>query len=293
MKALLICPDERIAVAGLVNSAPLSVIPLLGKSLVEYWLEYLSAKGAKEVLILAADRSERVRSVVGDGARWGLRTSVLSEHRELTLRETRARYQNGNGAAWLPAPNDVILLDRLPNLPHMPLITSYADWFAAARALMPHALTPDRIGVHELKPGVWAGLHTRVARGAKLVAPCWIGEHVWIESGASIGPNAILEKEVFVAEGAEISESAIGPDTFVGRFTEVHNSIAWGSTLINWERDSCVKVPDEFLLCSLEPHVRPLTARKPAVRPVLPALRIREYVSQWLTALSAKISPPC
>jgi NDP-sugar pyrophosphorylase family protein len=294
MKALLICPDQRIALAGLAESAPLSAVPILGKSLVEYWIEHLVSLGAREIVVLGGDRPERLRAIVGDGARWGLHVDVISEDRELTPREVRMKYRRNGSVGWLTAPNDVIALDHLPGLPQFPLIGSYADWFAGVRALMPQALTPDRIGVHELQPGVWTGLHSRVAPNAKLIAPCWIGEHVWIEADAVVGPNAILEKEVFVAQGAEVSESVIGPDTFVGQFTEVHNSIAWGNTLINWERDSWVKVPDEFLLCSLEPHrARPVAVTRPAPQPALPTLRIREYVGEWLAALSAKITPPC
>jgi hypothetical protein len=37
----------------------------------------------------------------------------------------------------------------------------------------------------------------------------------------------------------------------VGELTEIRNSIAWGGTLANWKLDSCIKVPDRFLLCPL------------------------------------------
>jgi NDP-sugar pyrophosphorylase family protein len=296
MKSLLICPDQRLGVAALSEFVPLSNVPILGKCLLEYWIEYLVTLGAKEILILATDRPDHVRALVGDGARWGLRVTVLSEDRELTIAEARSKHRGRNTEGWLSAPDDAVMLDCLPNLPRSPILTSYANWFAAVRALLLQALTPDRIGVHELQPGVWVGLHTHIAPNIRLIAPCWIGEHVWIEAGAVIGPNVALEKEVFVSRGAEISQSAIGPDTFVGQFTEIQNSIAWGSTLINWERDSCLKVPDEFLLCSLAPHrMRPEEARKTTPRPVrLPAvLRLREHFSELLASLYAKISPPC
>jgi NDP-sugar pyrophosphorylase family protein len=254
MRALLICPDERTGIAALAESAPLSNVPMLGKSLVEYWIEHLAALGAKEILVLAADRPDQVRAGIGNGARWGLRAIVQPEKSELTPEEARTKHQDQNLASWLPAPNDVVLMDHLPSLPQRPLTTSYADWFAGAQALMPRALTPDRIGVRELKPGVWVGLNAHVASSAKLIGPCWIGERAWIDAGAAIGPNVVLEKEVFIARGAEVSRSVIGPQTFVGQFTEVRNSIAWGSTLVNWERDSCLRVPDAFLLCSREPR---------------------------------------
>ena len=288
MNALLICPNERNGVAALAECVPLANVSFLGKSLVEYWLEHLAGLGAQEVLVLAADRPDQVRAGVGDGARWGLRVIVKPDKRERTLEEARAGHQANDDASWLPAPNDVILMDHLPCLPRLPLFTSYAHWFAAAQALMPLALTPDRIGVREFKPGVWVGLNAYVAAGAKLIAPCWIGERAWIEAGAAIGPNAVLEREVFIAQGAAVSHSVIGPETLVGQFTEIRNSIAWGSTLVNWQRDSCVKVPDAFLLCSREPQPRrasPVPAKTPApVHALPPAMaRLREYVSQLLT----------
>lgn len=285
MKALLICPDERFGVGALAESAPLSNIPILGKSLVEYWLEHLVTLGAKEVLVLAVDRPDQVRDGVGDGARWGVRVIVQPDKRERTLDEARAKHQTNDHAAWLPAPNDVFLMDHLPDLPELPLFTSHADWFAAVRALMPRAWTPDRIGVRELKPGVWVGLNAHVAADAKLIAPCWIGERAWIEAGATIGPNAVLEREVFIARGAEVSQSVIGPETFVGQFTEVRNSIAQGSTLVNWERDSYLKVPDAFLLCSREPQrdrPAPVKTYAPIHAPLPAMARFREYVSQLL-----------
>jgi len=286
MKALLICPDERFGVATLAEPVPLANLSVLGKTLVEYWLEHLAALGAKEVLVLAVDRPDQVRAAIGDGARWGLRVIVEADKRERTPGEARSRHQGNDNTAWLPVPNDVVLMENLPGLPQLPLFTSYADWFAAVRALMPHALTPDRIGVHELEPGVWVGLNAHVAAGAKLIAPCWIGEGAWIEAGAVIGPHAVLERELFIARGAEVANSVIGPETFVGQFTEIRNSIASGSTLINWQRDSCLKVPDTFLLCPREPQsprAVPAKTTAPAQALVSATARICQYVSRLLT----------
>jgi hypothetical protein len=156
-------------------------------------------------------------------------------------------------SACLAAPHDLTLVDHLPALPEFPLFTSYAAWFAALEAWLPRAVTPDRIGVRELKPGVWVGLHTRVAPGAELRAPCWIGEKVYVGSGTVVGPAAILESESFIEAGTEVSHSLIGPKTLVGKFTEVRDSIACGSTLISWKYNSCIKISEPFLLCSMAP----------------------------------------
>lgn len=251
MKTLLICPGERDAVAALAETAPLSNVLILGKPLVEYWLEHLAEQGARHIYILATDRPEQVRELVGNGARWGLIVEVLPEVHEPTLDEARTRYQSDGDDGWLAAPQDVQLMDRLPRLPRHSLFSSYADWYAALQAWMPHAATPERIGVHTLKPGVWIGLHSHIEPGAELHGPLWIGDNVHIAAGAVVGPWTILENGAYVEEGAEISGSVIGSETLVGRYTEVRRSIAWGATLVNWKLNSWIKVPDPFLLCRL------------------------------------------
>ncbi len=254
MKAILICPAERRNIAALPENVPLATVPILGKMLVEYWLEYLGALGAKEVLILAADRPEQVRALIGDGARWGLRVAVIPESRELTAAEARKKYRNGSDDGWLPAPDDARLMDSLPRLPEFPLFTSFAGWFKAAMQWLPHAATPDRIGVRQIKPGVWVGLHTQVSPDAKLRAPCWLGENVRVGSGAVIGPMAVVEDGALIQPGAKIHRSIVGPKTFVGSHTDIRRSIAWGDALASWKLDSCLKVSDAFLLCPLEPR---------------------------------------
>ncbi len=251
MKALLICPAVRENVAALAETAPLASLPVFGHSLVEHWLEHLALLGAKEVCILATDRPGQVRALVGDGARWGIHAEVFPEIRELTLAEARAKYCAANDA-WLATPDDAILMDHLPGAPEYPLFTSYADGFRALQNWLPHAATtPDRIGLHEIKPGVWVGLHAHISPEAKLHAPCWIGENVFVGAGASIGPAAILENNSFVERGVEVFHGVVGAETFVGGFTDIHNSLALGNTLVNWQLGSTVKVPDDFLLCSL------------------------------------------
>lgn len=259
MKALLICPEEREGAAALAENVPLAAITVLGRPVIEYWLEHLVAQGAREICILASDRSEEILALVGDGARWGLCVTVHPEAHEMTPDEARAKYRQAGDAAWLPAPHDATLMDHLPRQPEPLLFTSYAAWFTAVMAWLPRAAAmPNRIGMREIQPGVWIGLHTRVAADAELHAPCWLGENVFVGSGSIIGPQAVVEDGSFIGAGGKVSESIIGPETFVGEFAEVRHSIAWGSTLVNWQLNSCLKVPDAFMLCGLKPRRSPL-----------------------------------
>ena len=252
MKALLICPEQRPAVSCLAEICPLVLAPLMGKTLLDYWLDHLADQGVTHVYVLAADCSEQVRSWVGEGARWLMKVEVTAEPRELAPAEARAKYRGDDNRGWLPEPDDVRVIDFLPGKPDCPRFTSYADWFVAAKHWLPQAAAAaDRIGLREVKPGVWIGLRSRVAADVELLAPCWIGESVLVGEGAKIGPGAIVENGAVIAGNTDIADSLVGPETFIGEWTALKNSIAWGSTLINWRTNSCTRVPDAFLMCAL------------------------------------------
>jgi NDP-sugar pyrophosphorylase family protein len=259
MKTLLICPSFRPAVPHLAEPSPLATAPILGACVVCHWIEHLAAIGAREIQIVAADRAEAVRSAVGDGARWGVRITMIVSGVEPTRGEAASRYRPKEEAGWLPPPLDVVSMSHLPGNPDLPLFESYASWFAALIAWMPRALTPARIRVAEARPGIWVGSRARVSPTAQLIAPCWIGDQVSVNAGAVVGPGAILEDRSVVESNASVTQSWVGPETFVGPMTSVANSLALGNTLIDWRTDSSLTVPDPFLLCSLSRLPSPAT----------------------------------
>jgi hypothetical protein len=251
MKAVLICPLDRPAVPHLCASGPLATTPIYGDCVAGHWIEHLTALGAREFEIIAPGGADKVRATVGDGARWGVRINVTACKVEPTREEAAERHRPGSGPGWLPAPFDVVPMSHLPGCPALPLFESYAGWFAALIAWMPLALTPARVRVSQVRPGIWVGSRARVSPKAELVAPCWVGDQVSVEDGAVVGPDAILEDRS-VADGmARVTRSWVGPDTCVGPMTSVANSLAWGSTLIDWRTDSSLHVPDPFLLSSI------------------------------------------
>jgi NDP-sugar pyrophosphorylase family protein len=253
MKKVLICPGERPALASLAEAMALVQLPVLGKSLLEHWLEQVARQGTKEVLVLTTDRLKELRRLVGEGERWGLRVEVRSEVRELSLEEARHKYRLDSAGSE----GQAVLIDHLPQLPGQPVFESYAAWLAAVERLLAKQLFPTCVGLREVKPGVWVGRRSRIARDAELRGPCWIGENVWIDSGAIVGPGAIVENRAFIGKGAEIVQSLIGPETFVGENTDVKASLACGGKLINGRMNSVMQMPDPWLLCALrERHVR-------------------------------------
>ena len=54
MKALIICPADRKAVAALARRRPLALTPYLGQPVLGQVLGFLASAGAREVMVLAA-----------------------------------------------------------------------------------------------------------------------------------------------------------------------------------------------------------------------------------------------
>jgi hypothetical protein len=282
MKALLICPSKRPAVPHLMASGPLATLPVLGATLASHWIEDLAARGANQIQVICADDDDLVRAAVGGGSQWGVRVEVIARTVEPTQEDASSRYHPVGEAGWLPSPHDVVPMSHLPGCPDKPLFESYASWYAALLAWMPRALTPTRVRIAQIRPGVWVGSRARVSPTAELIAPCWIGDQVSVGAGAVVGPGAIVEDRAVIGEKARVAHSWIGPDTFVGALTSVANSLAWGSTLIDWRTDSALHVPDPFLLSSLVGGTPSLTDRfgralpkkySPQKSELIPALR--------------------
>jgi len=233
-------------------------VPLLGQSLLEYWFSALALRGVSHVTVLAHDRPNLVGEIVSSGERWGLSAKVVEESRELTPAEAFLKYSPD--LEITPSPDAITVLDHFPALPEQSMLTSYESWFAALRCWIPFAVTVDRVGFNETRPGVWTGCHSHISPQAQLHAPCWIGQHVFVGANAQIGPGAIVEDGAFVEPGSELAECWIGPDTFVGEFARITNSLAWGSTLVNWQTGSAAQIADPFLLCALR---QPRQSRSP------------------------------
>jgi anti-anti-sigma factor len=256
MQALLLCPSPRPNVTLLTENFPLALAPLLGKNLLEYWIEYLESRGVRDIVIRSADRPAQIQTAIGDGARWGLQITVETESTESPLAQITETLER----CGKPKPDFIVKMDHLPERSEYPLFGSYAAWFKGLHNWIPLAQAIERIGQWELQPGVWVGLRPRINSTVRLIAPCWIGDHVSINAEAVIGPGVIIEPASIIGTGAHIAHSIVGPATFVGAHTRIDNSIACHNTLINWSTNACLRVPDACWLSSLK---GPLSTHRP------------------------------
>ena len=251
MKSILICPNQPSGIPALAGMHPLATIPILGESFLSYWLEYLAGHGVQDLRFVTMEDPEELHEAEALASRWGVKLRFHPEQRDLTREEVISKYRVEDVDEWAASPLDVIELDHLPGHSGHSLFLSYADFYQSICAWLPQVTRTKRIGLRELQPGIWVGQRARIARSARLQAPCWIGENVQVGKDAQVGPFAFLEDRVVVEDACEITQSWVGPDTFLGTLTRVEGSLAWGSTLVNWATGSHTTVPDDFLMCSL------------------------------------------
>ncbi len=250
MKALLICPKPCAAVSALSEKLPLAALPLFGSSVVESWLVHLAGLGVRNVVIHASDRVDTIRAIAKNGIRWGLEVDVISVPPEQS--DAEVCENNSKASRERSETADIIeVMDHLPNQSGSNMFASYANWFHAVINRLPHALTPDRVGIREIAPGIFSGHRSQIAHDATLTAPCWIGDHVVIGASVAIGPQAVIEDRSIIRPGSLIQRSIIGADTLVGHHTEIRDSLVSGERLTNWCSGFTMRVADVFLLASL------------------------------------------
>ena len=249
MKALLICPATPTQFSALSIELPLVEVPFLGQTLLEYWMAHLAVAGTHSVLVLVQDRPAEIEAMVGSGVRWGLDVKVVVQSSELTPEEALLKYTPK--LPLEPELPSVAVLDHFPGQPEHCLFQTYNGFMQGLHRWMPRAFTPERVGMREVRPGIWVGTNSRVSAEADLHSPCWVGQSAVIGARAILGPGSIVEDGSFIEADGEVSASWVGPNTFVGRLARVTNSLVWGNRLINWQNGSVAVIPDPFVLSTL------------------------------------------
>ncbi len=66
-----------------LTDRPKPLVPVDHRSLLEFQIEWLAGQGIKTVFLLLNYMPEKIRDVIGDGSRWGIKTEYVIEHEPL------------------------------------------------------------------------------------------------------------------------------------------------------------------------------------------------------------------
>src|SRR3954467_15235545 len=79
MQAVILVGGEGTRLRPLTSGIPKPVVPLVDRPFIAYMLEWLRAHGVADVIMSCGFLAEGVRSVLGDGARYGIRIRYVEE----------------------------------------------------------------------------------------------------------------------------------------------------------------------------------------------------------------------
>ncbi|MDB6007081.1 MAG: hypothetical protein JWR15_4068 [Prosthecobacter sp.] len=248
MDVFIICPDYRKCAGFARRIRPLALWPVLGRTLLDLWLEHLAAAGVTHATILAADRPHEIRQAVEQGRRRGLSITVQSVKSEPTIEEARLRFSGKDSSGRVPR---IIILDTLPSRPDKLLWESSSSLFDLMQLTLRGTPPESQPTMCEIAPEVHVSSQAKIAATAKIEGPVWIGPQVIVGDHAQILAGTVIEESAFIDRHAIVSESWVGPGTYVGALTNVQNSFAWGGGIENWRKAVFLEVTDDFLLTSL------------------------------------------
>lgn len=83
MYALIIAGGEGQRLRPLTNDRPKNMVPVAGRPLVEWQLEWLQRNGVTDVVFLCGYKAEVLEAHVGDGSRFGMRVQYSREDEPL------------------------------------------------------------------------------------------------------------------------------------------------------------------------------------------------------------------
>src|SRR5579875_4169510 len=83
MQALILAGGEGTRLRPLTATMPKPVVPLAGRPFMAHMLAWLAGHGVEEAILACGFMAERVRAVLGDGRKLGVRLRYLEEPRPL------------------------------------------------------------------------------------------------------------------------------------------------------------------------------------------------------------------
>ncbi len=252
-----------------------SLLPLGCFAFVEHVVQACAVAGLRDIDLVASDHPELLRSVLGDGARWGLRFrwhlvrdgSAPYGFLRQSLGARPSRLLIGHGHQWLDARMITALLKDDGVAVLLDRATAWAGWCSLAShdvaSLPPHADAPAmndwmlQRAIHcgrLVQPGEYAepgSALNLLAQQARMLGDAALaqGPATWVRQpwglmspDAHVHPDAIVQGPVLVGPGCVVNRGAkLGPgvvlcqDVMLASGSVVQSSLVLANTYVSGE----------------------------------------------------------
>jgi hypothetical protein len=269
------------ALEPLLRRRAFLLLPVLGRELVAYHLDFASSIGEEKVLILTEDRPEEVRAFVGDGRAWGLSVDVVAMSGLLSPAEQLSRAGAGPEALFL-APDALVPPlggDREKREPPSEDWVDRAGWvLARGRDAVPRpgarmipsrrmadprtfldvqiALLADAGGFSlpgfAVAPGIVVSTGCKLSLASVKEVPVFVGAHARVSDKADLASGVVVGPRCLVDDEASLVRCVVLPRTYVGRLLAGHDLILDGGLIVNAATGGAAAIADDLLLADLD-----------------------------------------
>lgn len=263
--------------------APSSLLPMTGKSKIVFWLEHCYRAGLRSLTIISPEW-QLIKANINDGTQYGVSIKyadrlddVEGQKASVCINADLLVDFDSTELNGLVENNDQIcvedevvaslcsLTSGQSNFRHIttqvaPVIkkvnghvlamNSTQDFHANTinilerkyDSLLPAGLTD------EASPKLYLNGVIKWNRNSLKAGSFYCGEGTQIDKTVNITSSTVIEKDCFIDKEARISNSVILTGSYVGKMTEVENSIVWGRLLIRVDTNTVIKMPDDLIL---------------------------------------------
>lgn len=258
MKALILAGGKGTRLRPITFSMAKQLVPVANKPVLFYGLEAVAEAGIREVGIIVGDTAAEIQQAVGDGSRWGVRTTYIPQPEPLGLAHAVLTAE----PFLQDEPFLMYLGDNIVTSSVKPLVEAFEQRKPNALILLAEVPNPQEFGVAELqgervirlieKPkqppsnlalvGVYL-FDKHIFEAARAIKPSWRGEleitdaiQYLIDNGYTVESqqisgwwkdtgslDALLEANRLVLEDLEPSNQG------VLEATQLHGRVAIGS----------------------------------------------------------------
>jgi hypothetical protein len=321
--AILFADRKGTELSPLDQFYPPAILPIAGKTPLEYWLEVLCEQGFKKVFIFTSSHSQMIKTQFASGDHWGLELNYLSSRGEEQPSDLIQRYISSLDQHAYAARADILPDPEAqhPLCPGMIVDTHNAQSLAtvndlewgklsatpkSAEFLLRKLVNLPRVTNQILE----SKMAQRTPRGILVNTGQWLATPNFSKDRASqtqgnlyIGSKAMVHKEVnlsgdlcieagcFIDRGATLKNALVLPGSYIGQNVSVEDAIVCGSLLISLHHGTAQQIGDPALIAHIDSAsnlVRTTSTERMIAATLLTSTALLALPLAWLSKIRAK-----
>jgi len=314
MKILILADAHGTELKPLTDRTCKPLLPVAGKPVIAHTLELLYRAGLREATVLAGENRDQLEAQLAGGTAWGIQLDVLPQSGRMEdLEVSRAgerlllirgdvlidldlgellekATRQGTGASVRTAygyPVIRLMCNCDSGMPEQSEGLQMALSETAGNALDTlqayHRANMDLLqgACRHLKPagielsyGIWSEPGTSLARDCIGSRNVFIGAASHAHHEVRFAGDCVISERVLIDRQARVGNTVILPNTYVGAYTDLSNTIVWGNSLIRVDTGVITAVADRHILADISPPDRD-SRRRPSLK--------KRLLSAWKT----------